>query len=261
MPTPSDAAAYLALGLVIGFMSGLFGVGGSSISTPLLRLIDVPRMIALATPLPVTLPTALVGGFVYWRRGWVKKRVLIWTVLGGTPGVVVGSLLTEVVPGRMLMLLTGCFVVAVGVRLLQPVVDEQPEPDPQGPPVAVLVAVGAAVGLLSGLLANGGGFLLVPAYLVVCRLAIQEAAATSLVAVGFLATPGTWIHWRLGHVDWAMALGLATGAVPSTYAGARLGSNLPKERARFLFGLFLTVFGAMFLWRTVYRAEVYGWLT
>jgi uncharacterized membrane protein YfcA len=249
----------VVVGAALGFLSGIFGVGGSSIATPLLRLLDVPRLVALATPLPVTLPTAVVGGLTYWRRGLVNGRVALWTAAGGVPAAILGSDLTAVVPGRLLMLLTGLFILVVGIRVLW-----GPTPGEKVVPCAVsplaVVVVGAGIGFLSGLLANGGGFLLVPAYLLLFHMETQEAAGTSLVAVALLALPGTWVHWRLGHIDPTLALLLAAGVIPATYLGARLGTRLPPRRSRSLFGTFLLVFGILFVLRTLYRAEVYGWL-
>jgi len=251
----------LAVGALLGFLSGLFGVGGSSIATPVLRLLDVPRLVALATPLPVTLPTAVVGGWTYWRRGLVDGRAVLWTAAGGIPTVMLGSYLTMVVPGRLLMLLTGLFVAAVGARLLAKPLAAENKTEHSAPSVWLLLGVGTGVGLLSGLLANGGGFLLVPAYLLLFDMGAQEAAATSLVTVAFMALPGTWIHWHLGHIDLSLALLLALGGLPFTYLGARTGLALSGRRARLLFGFFLLAFGVFFCVRTLYRAELYGWLS
>src|SRR5439155_19593585 len=99
-----SAVEALLIGAGIGLLSGLFGVGGSSISTPLLRvLLNAPRLVALATPLPVTIPTAISGGLFYARRGRVNRRVVLWTVAGGLPGVVLGSLATSRVSDHLLM--------------------------------------------------------------------------------------------------------------------------------------------------------------
>lgn len=250
----------VAVGALLGFLSGLFGVGGSSVATPILRLLGVSRLVALATPLPVTLPTALVGGLTYWRHGLVDLRAALWTAAGGVPAVVLGSYLTAVVPGRLLMVLTGIFVIAVGLRLLWGPVEPAPEGEKTRYRWPLLLGVGAVIGLLSGLLANGGGFLLVPAYLLLFRMESRQAAATSLVAVALLALPGTWVHWRLGHVDLRLALLLAVGVIPATYLGARAGIRLEGRQSRLLFGGFLLLFGLFFLVRTLYRAEVYGWM-
>ena len=257
----------IMVGAMLGFLSGVFGVGGSSVATPLLRLLNVPRLFALATPLPVTLPTALIGGWTYWRQGKVNARAALWTAAGGVPAVVAGSLLTLRAPGRLLMALTGAFVVVVGVRLLwKPVIAEAARntdaPAPAAPiAISKLLLVGVGVGFMSGLLANGGGFLLVPAYLLLFAMTAQEAAATSLVAVALLALPGTWVHWRLGHINAHLALLLGIGVIPATYVGARVGMTLDERKGRLAFGVFLFVFGLFFLIRTLLRAELYGWLT
>jgi uncharacterized membrane protein YfcA len=250
----------VGVGVLLGFLSGLFGVGGSSVATPILRLLEVPRLVALATPLPVTLPTALVGGWTYWRRGLVNVRIALGTAAGGVPATILGSYLTAVVPGRLLMALTGLFVAAVGLRLLWRPLAVVPATEAKTASWPLLLGVGAGVGFLSGLLANGGGFLLVPAYLLLFRMEAREAAATSLVAVALLALPGTWVHWRLGQIDPTFALLLGAGVMPSTYLGARVSLALESRQSRLLFGGFLLLFGLFFLARTLYRAELYGWL-
>jgi uncharacterized protein len=257
----SHPGLFVLLGLCLGFLSGVFGVGGSSIATPLLRLLDVPRLTALATPLPVTLPAALVGGFAYWRRGLVDRRIVLWTAAGGVPGVVLGSWLTVMVPGRILMALTGAFVLGVGLHLLRPSVRNRAPGGSHRVPAALLAGVGVGVGFFSGLLANGGGVLLVPVYLLLCRLDTRQAAGTSLVAVGLLALPGTWTHWRLGHIDPRLAFLLAIGVLPGVWIGAHAGLALDRKRAHGLFALFLVIFGLLFLLRTLVRAGEYGWLT
>lgn len=257
----SHQGLFVLLGLVLGFLSGLFGVGGSSVATPLLRLLEVPRLTALATPLPVTLPAALIGGLAYWRRGLVDRWIVLWTAVGGVPGVVVGSWLTALLPGRALMALTGGFVLVVGLYLLRPVVRNRPAGGRRRVPAAILAGFGGLVGIFSGLLANGGGVLLVPLYLLLCRLDTRRAAGTSLVAVALLALPGTWSHWQLGHIDVRLAMLLAIGVLPGTWAGAHAGMALDPKKAHGLFALFLVLFGLFFLIRTLLRAGEYGWLT
>jgi uncharacterized membrane protein YfcA len=250
---------FMAVGGILGFLSGRFGVGGSSVATPILRLLHVPRLVALATPLPVTLPTALVGALTYWRQGMVNLRAALWTAAGGVPAVILGAELTAYAPGRLLMALTGLLIALVGLRLiLIPHAAEAEAKPPLTSPPAFLI-LGALVGLLSGLLANGGGFLLVPAYLLFFHLEAQEAAATSLVAVSLLALPGTWAHWYLGHMDLRLGLLLAAGVMPATYLGARVALALRARDLRHLFGIFLSLFGLLFLARTLYRGVAYGW--
>jgi uncharacterized membrane protein YfcA len=250
-------AAAVALGFAIGLFSGVFGVGGSSISTPLLRIfLATPRLIALASPLPVTLPTAVAGGIVYQRQGLIDLPAIIWISIGGVPTVILGAVLTRWVPGHWLMFFTAAVVFVVGVQLVR-----SRSPTAAGSnvglarrkwgraPAAAVIGVGAAVGLLSGLLANGGGFLLVPAFVLLFGASLREAAATSLPCVACLALPGTVTHALLGHVDGWLSLQLSLGVIPATYLGARLSLWFAQIRLRRPFGVFMSVFGIYFFVR------------
>ncbi|MHB8515121.1 MAG: sulfite exporter TauE/SafE family protein [Dehalococcoidia bacterium] len=242
-------AEYVLVGALIGVLSGLFGVGGSSVSTPVLRLVlGVSPLIALATPLPVTLPAAVAGGYVYHRRGFVRWRV-VWTCSAfGVPSVIVGALATAVVHGSVLLVLTGAFVALVGGRLLV-APDHAAAQHPHEHGIERSAIIGVVVGFFSGLLANGGGFLLVPAFIVLMGMTVREAAATSLITVVAFAIPGTAVHWWLGHIDVRLMLWLSVGVLPSAYVGSRIGVVLNPTVGRLTFGAFLVVFGLFFLIR------------
>lgn len=246
---------YILVGALIGLLSGLFGVGGSSISTPVLRLaLGVSPLIALATPLPVTLPAAAVGGYVYARSGYVKWRVVTVCGAAGVPAVALGALATDIVSGSGLLALTGAFVAVIGVRMLWPSELAHHEAHSHEASAILLVAIGAGVGFLSGLLANGGGFLLVPAFVLTLGMSTQEAAATSLITIVAFAIPGTVVHWALGHIDVRLMLLLSVGVIPSSYVGSRVGVLLKPRVARTAFGALLTVFGIFFTVREIVGA-------
>ncbi len=241
--------------------SGLFGVGGSSISTPLLRIaLGTSPFMALASPLPVTLPTALSGSVVYRREGLINGRAVRWTVAGGLPTVVAGSLLTSQVSAHWLMFLVAVSVVCVGIQMYR----SHPPAEVEGhvptdsrwehPSALLLMATAAVIGFLSGLLANGGGFLLVPVFVLLFGARLREAAATSLPCVAAMAVPGTITHAFLGHVDWLLALELSVGVVPATYLGAQISIWLRKVRLRKPFGLFMVAFGVYFFLRELLSA-------
>ena len=237
---------YVLVGIVIGVLSGLFGVGGSSVSTPVLRLaLGVSPLIALATPLPVTLPAAAAGGYVYASRGYVHWRVVVVCGLAGVPSVIAGAFATAVIQGSALLVLTGVFVTIVGLRLLFTRELAHHE-EHLHESVWLVAAIGVVVGFLSGLLANGGGFLLMPAFVIVLGMTTHEAAATSLISVVAFAIPGTVVHWSLGHIDVRLMLLLSAGVLPASYLGGRIGVVLPSRVARLSFGLFLTLFGMFF---------------
>jgi uncharacterized membrane protein YfcA len=103
--------------------------------------------------------------------------------------------------------------------------------------------------LLTGILANGGGFLLVPLFVVAFGLTSAEAAGTSMIAVSALTLPTLVTHTALGHVDWPVAAAFAAGLVPGSTVGAVLAERIPAAAARRVFGGLLVVFAVWFLTR------------
>lgn len=247
------------VGAATGIFSGLFGIGGSSISTPLLRVtINTAPLIALASPLPVTLPTAISGSVVYHRAGMINRNVAVWVIAGGLPTMIIGSLLTEWISADYLMYLVAVSVVFVGVQLHRskptPALEDGTIPDDPrwiSPPPWQLILMAAAIGLPSGLLANGGGFLLVPAFVLLFGARVRQAAATSLPCVAALAIPGTITHALLGHIDWWLSAELTLGVIPATYLGAQVSIWLSRVRLRKPFGVAMFVFGIYFFLREV----------
>jgi uncharacterized membrane protein YfcA len=217
------------IGMGVGYLSGAFGKGGSAIATPLLHLLGVPAMVAIASPLPATIPSTLLAGRVYGRAGNVDRRVVRIGLPIGLALTVVGALLTRWIPGGPLVIVTDVVVLACALRVLS--VRPAPGDGEHGPgrdpsvveaPAGKIVAVVGAVGLVSGLLGNSGGFLLAPLFAGVLGLPIHRALGTSLVLAACLAVPGTLVHAGLGHVDWSLTLAFGVASVPAASAGARL---------------------------------------
>lgn len=240
----------LLAGLAAGTVFGLFGAGGSAFATPMLALIGLPGVMAIATPLPAMLPASIAGARRYLRSGNLDRRVASLAVLGGLPGTVIGALASSVVDGTWLIVLSGVLLAVVGARVLLP--------DPAGhadrcearrTSTGIVVSLAFAVGLLTGLLANGGGFLLVPAFVVLLGLSTGMAAGTSMVAVGVLALPTLLVHWQLGHIDWPVALVFGLGVLPGSLVGAHAAQHVPTDIGRRVFGVLLVAFSAWFLFR------------
>lgn len=238
-------------GCAIGLLMGLFGVGGSSVATPVLALLGAPALVAVASPLPAMIPAAVLAATPYIQAGEARWRAAAWSLVGGVPATIVGSLLSRLVGGSALLVASGIVLVVVGVRVVRPIGDAAREVGTrrrQNRPL--LVGATAGVGLFTGLLANGGAFLLVPLYLVVFGLRMRQAVGTSLVVIAVLAIPTLAAHWALGHVDWAIAATFAGGLLPGAVGGGLLAQRLPGPTVRRIFGLFLIAFGLFF---TVYR--------
>jgi hypothetical protein len=172
-------------------------------------------------------------------------------VVGGLPGAILGAYASKLVGGPTLLILSGVALVAVGARVIRGV---DPAMRVRGGQRrqhrGVLVGVAAVIGFSTGLLANGGGFLLVPAYMLLFGLRMRQAAGTSLLVVIVLAIPTLLVHWSLGHIDWAVAAAFALGAVPMAGVAGRFAHVVEGPQIRRAFGWFLTASGVVFV---VYR--------
>jgi uncharacterized membrane protein YfcA len=243
--------AVAGAGLVVGALFGLFGVGGSSFATPILSLLGLSGFAAVASPLPATLPAALVGARQYARYDGVDSDVARWSLVGGVPATIAGALVSRVVGGSALLIASGVVLGVIGVRVLRPLSQRRLAAcrERRGRP-AVVAGIAAGVGLFTGLLANGGGFLLVPAYLLVLGLSMRMASGTSLVVVAALAIPTLVTHWALGHIDWPAALAFALGSVPASFLVSRKAQRIQAAHLQRAFGLLLAAFS---IWFVAYR--------
>lgn len=140
---------YVLAGAGVGVVFGMFGAGGSAFATPVLAVLGVPGLLAVASPLPAMIPAAFVGARRYLKSGNLDRRVARLAVGGGVPGSLLGAFASRLVGGDGLLVLSGLLLLGIGV------------------------------GLLTGLLANGGGFLLVPVFVLILGMTAVEAAGTS----------------------------------------------------------------------------------
>jgi uncharacterized membrane protein YfcA len=248
------------IGAFIGMNSGMFGVGGALLATPLLRVfLELPEVFAVATPLPAAIPAAISGSIVYLRNRLVRFDVAWRTLVTAIPMSQVGVVLTGRTPGPWLMALTGALLaytawvfIERGFRRAAPAAadgaTEASHPDPMDRP-GLLYAGGALAGFLSGFLAIGGGIVLVPVFVKLLGMEAKQAVATSLLCVVALAIPGTIGHAIAGNILWDVALLLAIGVVPFGYLGARLTSSLRTRTLERVYGLVMLVFAVYFVVR------------
>lgn len=244
--TVSVFMAVAAVGVGVGFLSGMFGKGGSAVATPLLAAVGVPAVVAVASPLPATIPTTIAASAVYWRRGWLEQRVLWATLVLGIPATVAGAFVTRWVNGNVLVLVTDAMIAGIGLRVLWSGSGEHTSME-QKASTRWSAVIGAGVGFSAGLLANSGGALLAPLYLTVLGLPIKRTFATSLTAATVLAVPATLIHVWLGHIDWAIVATLGATSVPFSILGSRLAVTTQSARLERLYGVTLAVLGSVLL--------------
>jgi uncharacterized membrane protein YfcA len=236
----------MAIGALVGYLGGLFGKGGSAIATPLLAAVGVAPIVAVASPLPATIPGTLIAYRRYRRLGVGDGGVIRTSIIVGVPATIAGAVSTRWISGDFLVTLTEAVVLVIGLKLLiRPAPTEVVRDAPHHRSRTIGVAL--AVGLLAGLLANAGGFLLVPLYLAVLKLPIKTALSCSLAVASALALPGTLVHAALGHIDWGVTVVFATASIPLSSLGARTALHMRASVLERVYGGGLAALGVVML--------------
>jgi uncharacterized membrane protein YfcA len=241
---PDVLVGVVLIGLGVGFLSGAFGKGGSAIATPLLHLVGVPAVAAIASPLPATIPSTWLASRPYARAGNIDQRVVRLGLPIGIPATMVGAFLTRWVPGTQLIVVTDMLVLAFGLRILvnaraaEPIVRSATTVT-----TARVFAIVGIVGFVSGLLGNSGGFLLAPLFMSVLGMPIHRALGTSLLLATCLAVPGTLVHWWLGHIDWSLTFVFGVACVPAAIFGAQVALRTGHRSLSLAYGFGLATIG------------------
>ncbi len=237
--SPWQIAVGLAAGFAAGLISGAFGVGGGTLTTPVVRLLGGTAIQAVATPLPVIFPTALTGAYTYWRAGEISRRAIEWGAAPGIAGAIGGALLTQVIDPHWLLLVTAVLVGIESVRIGAGFgIKERPRGATPGWQYAL---AGGAAGIVSGLLGIGGGIVFVPIVTGLLGMPLKRALGTSLVMIAIIAVPGTLTHLVLGNINWEIFLVLVIGVVPGARIGALLALRARERSLRMAVAAFLFV--------------------
>lgn len=238
--TPLEVAIGIAVGFISGVLSGLFGVGGGIVMTPGLQvLLGAAPIVALATPLPVILPTALTGAVTYRRAGELDERAAAWMIGPGVLASVCGALLTKVVDTHLLLVITAALLAYQSVSILRGPRDRRGHSFRATP--SMFIGIGLFAGFVSGLLGIGGGLVIVPLLAGWLGMPLKSALGTSLLAIVALVIPGTITHALLGHIDWTLVVVVTIGAVPGALLGAKVALGTREHTLRILVGSFLLV--------------------
>lgn len=239
----------MALGAVIGATLGVLGGGGSILTVPIfVYVLGFSPKDAIAMGLAVVGVTSLVGAAGHWRAGNVNLRVA--AVFGAVAmiGTYAGARLSVLLAGATQLAIFALVMLVAAVFMFR-----GSRPAAAGPAaapsgrrvVAFVVGEGLAVGLLTGLVGVGGGFLIVPA-LVLLALPIGQAVGTSLAIIATNCAVG--FYGYLGHVslDWRAVALVAGGTIPGMALGVHLHRQIPQRALRRGFAVFL-LFVAVFI--------------
>lgn len=237
----------LALSLLVGLSLGLLGGGGSILSLPILTyVLGMETKAAIAASLFVVGATSAAAAIAHARAGRVQWRTALSFGAGGMAGAFAGGRIAAFLPDGALIAGFAGLMIATAIAMLRgPRRSLAPKRRPL--PAGAILLEGAAVGLVTGTVGAGGGFLVVPALVLVGGLPMEVAVGTSLVVIAMSSFAGLAGH--LGHVDLdrSTTIAVAAAAVAGSALGARLAGALDPERLRRGFGLFVLAVAAFLL--------------
>lgn len=272
-----DIFVLLGLGAAVGFLSGVFGVGGGFLLTPLLIFIGVPPAVAVASSANQLVGASVSGVLAHWRRGHVDFKMGFTLLLGGIAGSIVGIWLFTLLArlGQIELVISLCYVLLLGVLGSMMGVESvrtilrQRRPGGarrrlhhhnwmHGLPLktrfrrsqlyisALLpIGLGFVIGVLSAVMGIGGGFIMVPAMIYTLGMPTSMVPGTSLLQIIFVAANVTILQAYTNHtVDALLALVLLVGGVIGAQIGTRFGTRLRGEQLRFLLAVLVLAVAA-----------------
>jgi len=261
----------LIAGLATGLVLGLLGSGGSIIALPaLIYLLHIDPKSAIAMSLGVVAVTATVSALDNWRRGLVDVRVALVFGLFGVIGTSVGSRVGLLTPVVIQLTLFALVMYAAAWRMLKPVRVTAPAAgglmyaDDGGaaaiggrreffsPRMGQIALLGIAVGALTGLVGVGGGFLIVPALVLLSGIPMKTAVGTSLAIVAANCYSGFAGYMGNVPVDWAVMGWVTAVTVIGSFVGARFSTRLSQATLKKAFAWFLVVVATYILLKNVF---------
>ena len=275
-----DAFLLIGMGAAVGFLSGLLGVSGGFLMTPLLIFIGVPPAVAVASEANQVVASSVSGALAHWRRGNVDIHMGIVLLIGGVAGssfgVLLYSLLREM--GQLDLVIALSYVLFLGiigglmlVESSRAILKRRRSAVPahklhqhtwlHGLPfkmrfrksklyISALVplGIGFAVGVLSAIMGVGGGFILVPAMIYLLGMPTVVVIGTSLFQIVFVTANVTFLQATQNQtVDALLALILLSGAVVGAQFGGRLAGRIPGEQLRALLAIVVLAVGIKLL--------------
>ncbi|NKX43357.1 sulfite exporter TauE/SafE family protein [Roseicyclus persicicus] len=288
-----NALMLLGLGGLVGILSGMFGVGGGFLITPLLFFVGIPPAVAVATSTNQIVASSVSGVLAHLKRKTVDLKMGSVLLAGGLVGTAVGVQVFAALArlGQVDLLVQLCYVVFLGVIGALMLVESlraarrarrpgAPQPGPRkargwlqmlpfkmrfrtsGLYISVIppLLVGAFVGLLAAIMGVGGGFVMVPAMIYLLGMPTKVVVGTSLFQIIFVTGAATVMHATTNYsVDMILALLLILGGVIGAQVGTRIGVKMKAENLRILLALMvLLVCGRLALDLVLEPAELYS---
>lgn len=198
--------------------------------------------------------TSAVGAVSHARAGRVRWRTGLIFGAAGMVGAYGGGLLSQFIPGTVLLIAFAVVMVATAVPMLRGRKEVAADVTAHRLPVVKVIALGLAVGVVTGMIGAGGGFLVVPALALLGGLPMAAAVGTSLIVIAMNSFAGLAGHLFSVGIDWPLALGVTAAAVVGALVGAWLTAKVDPGVLRKAFGWFVLAMAALILAQEVYPA-------
>jgi uncharacterized membrane protein YfcA len=245
----------LAFGALIGLSLGLVGGGGSILTVPILvYAIGQPVHLATTTSLAIVGANALVGVVGHARAGNVLLKTGLAFGAAGFLGALAGTWLNRRVPGQLLLALFALVMLAAAVAMLrkrggaQASAGAREEYDARG--WLTLGLSGLATGFMTGFFGVGGGFVIVPALVLILGLPMRAAVGTSLLIIALNSASGLVARLGTGGLDWGITALFILGGAAGVAIGVRLAGRLPQHRLTQAFAGLIVLVAAYVLYRS-----------
>lgn len=242
----------VSLGLLVGLLSGLFGIGGGIVLVPLLVLIlKTAQKSAQATSLVVVAFSAVLGAVTYGVEGSVFWQGVPLLILGGLVGTWAGSNLVRRTPDKLLTLGFGILLIVVAIQIgLDAWLTSPSAPVPVNSVTALgYLAAGLAMGFFSVFFGLGGGVIVVPLLIGVFGFSQQLAAGTSLTVMIPVTLLGALRLTSAGFTNWGQGIRIGSVAAFSAIGGALLALATDPSALQIAFAAVLIFAGAQMIWR------------
>jgi uncharacterized membrane protein YfcA len=251
-PTPAEPgplAPIIVVGVLAGFLAGLFGVGGGILIVPgLVLAVGMTQRLAHGTSLTAVVPISIASLVTYSTHDNVDWPVSLWLAVGAVAGAVIGTRLLHVLPHRTLGI---CFVLVliVSAARLFIEVDADGRSDLTVGIVAALLALGLGAGILAGLLGVGGGIVMVPAMIILFGIPPAVAKGTSAAVIIPAAVMGTLRNRKTGNTDLRSALIIGVAGIVTAALGGIIADKMADDLSNVLFATLLVLVSMRLSWQ------------
>lgn len=227
-------------GATIGLSLGLLGGGGSILTVPILiYALGQDAQAAVATSLAIVGTNAVVGTAFHWRAGHVQVRQALAFGVAGMAGAYLAAGLSARVSDALLLVLFALLMLVVGALMVRPLALGAGAARPRSrlDRISRTLLAGSSVGLLTGFFGVGGGFLIVPALVLVLDMPMPDAVGSSLLVIGLNAAAGLVGHLQTARLDWHLVLIFTLSGALGLALGARWSRRWPAQRLRRAFAM------------------------